>query len=334
MKNLKPLLLATLTFIFSISAGLAAQAAPLVIQLGYEENNTGMPLDKGVEKWAELVAEKSKGQIKMEIFPSAQLGSKNDLIDQMLAGAAIITLADGAFFADRGVPDFGIVFGPYIFDTWQENWNLVKSPWYKEQSDKLAKKGLTILAANWIYGDRHLLTKKPVNTVADLKGLKIRVPANTIQVAGIAVLDAAPTPMPLGEVYTALQQGTIDGLEQTLPNFVAGKYFEVAKYAALDSHVKNSTVWLTGTEFFSSLTPEQQAILISAGEEAGLHCNELYAEAEKKAIEELKAAGVTIIEVDREAFKKKAEPFYSLPQFTKIWTPGLYEAVKEAKKQQ
>lgn len=306
--------------------------APLIIQLGYEENNSGTPIDLGCEKWAQLVEEKSGGSMKIEIFPSSQLGSKNDLIDQMLAGSAVITLADGAFFADRGVPDFGIVFAPYLFDSWDQCWNLIESDWYKQQSDKLAEKGLKILTSNWKYGDRHILTKKPVKTVADLKNMKIRVPNNTIQVKGFEVLGATPTPMALGEVYTALQQGTIDGMEQTLPNIVSGKYYEVAKYIALDSHVKNFTVWLTGTIFFDSLTPEQQEILISCGNEAGLYCTREYEEAEKNAIEELKAAGVELREVDKEEFKNAAQSFYTLPEFTSIWSPNLYETVKNAMK--
>ncbi|MDR1827054.1 MAG: TRAP transporter substrate-binding protein DctP, partial [Methylobacteriaceae bacterium] len=202
--------------------------------------------------------------------------------------------------------------------------------WYKEQSDKLAEKGLKIITANWIYGDRHILTKKLVKTPEDVKGLKIRVPANTIQVKGFEVLDAAPTPMALGEVYTALQQGTIDGMEHTIPNLLAGKYYEVIKYVALDSHIKNTTVWLTGTEFFNSLTPEQQKLLVDTGNEAGIYDTKLYFEAEKAAREELEKLGVTFTEVDREEFKKKAAKFYELPEFTKIWSPNLYDTVKKA----
>lgn len=117
-----------------------------------------------------------------------------------------MTLADGAFYADRGVKDFGIVFGPFLFDNWDQCWKLTKSDWYAQESKKLEDNGLKIIASNWVYGDRHLLTKKPVNSLADLKGMKIRVPNNEIQVKGFEVLGAVPTPMPLGDVYTALQQ--------------------------------------------------------------------------------------------------------------------------------
>lgn len=299
----------------------------VVIQIGYA-NNPGEPIDLAINEWKKLIEEKSNGSMKVEIFPSSQLGSKNDLIDQMLAGDSVITLADGAFYADRGVPDFGIVFGPYLFDSWEDCWKLTESSWYKEQSDKLEEKGLKLLTSNWIYGARHTLTTKPVRTVEDLKGMKIRVPNNTIQIKGFEVLGATPTPMALGEVYTSLQQGTIDGLENPLPVLYNGKFYEVAKYLTLDGHVKNFTTWITGTEFFNSLTSEQQQILIETGNEAGLYNNELQEKVTQETLDKLKAEGVEIIEVDTSEFKEASKTFYSLPEFTSTWSEGLYDTVK------
>lgn len=304
---------------------------PVVIQIAYE-NNPGEPIDLACKEWKRLLEEKSNGTIKVELFPSSQLGSKNDLIDQMLAGAPIITLADGAFYADRGVPDFGITFGPYLFENWDECWKLIESDWWKEQCAKLEEKGLKLLTANWIYGDRHLLTVKPVRKLADLKGMKIRVPNNTIQIKGFEVLGAKPTPMPLGEVYTALQQGVIDGLENPLPVLYKGKFHEVAKYLTLTGHVKNFTTWITGTKFFNSLSPEQQKLLIETGNEAGLYNNSIQQQVEKETLEKLKAEGVQVIEVDLSEFREAAKAFYSLPELTSKWTPGLYDKVKASMK--
>jgi tripartite ATP-independent transporter DctP family solute receptor len=250
----------------------------------------------------------------------------------MLVGANVITLADGAFYADRGVPDFGITFGPYLFDSWDQCWKLVDSNWWKEQSAKLEAKGLKLLTANWIYGERHLLTKKPVKKLSDLKGLKIRVPNNTIQIKGFEVLGATPTPMPLGEVYTALQQGVIDGLENPLPVLYNGKFHEVAKYLALTGHIKNFTTWICGVTLFNSLTPEQQKLLVETGNEAGVFNNSIQEKVSKETLEKLKAEGVQVTEVNVAEFKEAAKAFYSLPEFTSKWSPGLYEAVKAAMK--
>lgn len=334
MKKVIALSLGILTFL-SVLTGCGSpstsQGEAIVIKIGYE-NHPGEPLDRALNEWKRLVEEKSDGTMEIQLFPSSQLGSKNDLIDQMLAGDAVITLADGAFYADRGVVDFGIVFGPYLFDSWDQAWNLTKSEWYKEQAAQLEEKGLKILTSNWMYGDRHTLTTKPVRTVRDLKGMKIRVPNNTIQIKGFEVLGATPTPMPLGDVYTALQQGTIDGLENPLPVLYNGKFHEVAKYLTLDAHVRNFTTWVTGTDFFNSLTLEQQQILMESGDEAGLYNNQLQEEVNQETLEKFKAEGVEIIEVDLSKFQAAAKPFYSLPEFITVWSTGLYDTVKAAMK--
>ena len=313
--------------------GAANKDGKITIQVGYE-NNPGEPIDKALNKWKELLQEKSGGKMELVLYPSSQLGSKNDLIDQMLAGQPVVTLADGAFYADRGVKDFGIVFGPFLFRDWDECWKLTKSSWYADQSKALEAKGLKLLSSNWVYGDRHTLTKRSVNTVDDLKGMKIRVPNNTIQVKGFEVLGAVPTPMALGDTYTALQQGTIDGVENPLPVLYNGKFQEVAKYLILDGHVKNFTTWVCGAEFFHSLTKEQQDLLVSTGEEAGIYNNELQKESEKEVLEKFRAEGVTIVEPSEDVlngFREKSKAFYTLLEF-KDWTPGLYETVQNAMK--
>ena len=308
----------------------AAKDGKVVIQVGYE-NNPGEPFDKGVNKWKELLEQKSNGTMVIETYPSSQLGSKNDLIDQMIAGQPVVTLADGAFYADRGVKDFGIVFGPFLFDNWDQCWNLVKSQWYADKSKDLEGKGLKILGSNWVYGARHTLTTKPVNSVEDLKGMKIRVPNNAIQVKGFEVLGAVPTPMPLGDTYTALQQGTIDGVENPLPVLYNGKFQEVAKYLILDGHVKNFTTLVCGTQFFNTLTPEQQKLLIETCEEAGLYNNEQQAASEKEVLEKFRNEGVTVVEPSNtvlQGFHDAAKKFYDLPDFG--WSKGLYDTVKSA----
>ena len=308
----------------------AAKDGKVVIQVGYE-NNPGEPFDKGVNKWKELLEQKSNGTMVIETYPSSQLGSKNDLIDQMIAGQPVVTLADGAFYADRGVKDFGIVFGPFLFDNWDQCWKLVKSQWYADKSKELEGKGLKILGSNWVYGARHTLTTKPVNSVEDLKGMKIRVPNNAIQVKGFEVLGAVPTPMPLGDTYTALQQGTIDGVENPLPVLYNGKFQEVAKYLILDGHVKNFTTLVCGTQFFNTLTPEQQKLLIETCEEAGLYNNEQQAASEKEVLEKFRSEGVTVVEPSDtvlQGFHDAAKKFYDLPYF--VCSKGLYETLNSA----
>lgn len=303
----------------------------VVIQIAYG-NQPGEPIDLAANEWARLVEERSGGTMKVEVFPSAQLGSKSDVIDQMLAGDNVITIADGGFLADRGAKDLGILFAPYVFDSWDDVWRLTESDWYKEQLGIVEGTGLKVLTSNWMYGDRHTLTTKKVETVSDLEGLKIRVPNSIIQIKGMEVLGATPTPMAFGEIYTGLQQGVVDGVENPLGVLYNGKFHEVAKYLILDAHIKNFSMWVGGMDMFNSLTPEQQELLMTCGDEAGMFNNSIVEEANQKALDDLVAEGVEIIEIDKQEFIDASQAFYELEEITKDWTPGLLETVKDAMK--
>lgn len=326
MKKLFAAILLTALLVGSASAG------DVVLQLGFE-NSMSEPIGQALTRWQELLAARNTG-LTMEIFPDSQLGNKTDLIDQMLLGEGVMTLADGAFFADYGVPDMGIVFGPFLFASWNECWKLIQSDWWKEQCDKLNSMGLKIVTANWAYGERHTLTTKPVKTVEDLKGLQIRVPTNQIQTKGFEVLGATPVGMSLGDVYTALQQGTIDGGENPLSTLYGRKHHEVAKYLILDGHVLNFTNWICSSMWFDSLTEEQQKALVETGHEAGVYNNELQAQANDYYRGLMEKEGVTVVVPDEEVlkgFREKAQDFYKLGSLFK-WSDGLYERVKDAMK--
>lgn len=317
--------------ILLLASAVAAADGP-VLQLGLE-NSLSEPIGQGVLKWKELLAARNTG-LTMEVFPDSQLGNKTDIIDQMLLGEPVMTLADGAFFADYGVPDMGIVFGPFLFDNWEQCWKLIQSDWWKGQTAKLEEKGLHIVAANWVYGARHTLTTKPVKAVDDLKGLQIRVPTNQIQTKGFEVLGATPVGMSLGDVYTALQQGTIDGGENPLSTLYGRKHHEVAKYLIMDGHVLNFTNWICSETWFEGLTPEQQKALVETGHEAGVFNNELQSKAEEHYMGLMKEEGVTVVIPSEEVlagFRQKALDFYKQGAAFG-WSDGLYERVRDAMK--
>ena len=309
----------------------AASGDVVTINIGFE-NTTEEPIGQAVEKWAELLKEESNGTMELKVFANSALGNKSKLIDQMVMGENVITIADGAFYADYGVPDLGILYGPFFFDNWDEVWKLIDSDWYKEQCGKLEEKGLKIIASNWIYGERHTLTNVPVNTVDDLKGLKIRVPSNEIQSKGFDVLGATSTGMALGDVYQALQTKTIDGAENPLATLYGRKLHEVAKYLILDGHVKNFTTWVVSADWFNSLPEEQQTWLLETAEEAGEYNNEVQQAADAEYLQKMKDEGVTVVEPSEEVlagFKEKAQPFYEMgADFG--WSDGLYDTVKKA----
>lgn len=309
----------------------AASTEKVTLQLGFE-NSMSEPIGMAAQKWADLVEEKSEGTMEIVLYPDSQLGDKSELIDSMLIGENVATLADGAFYADYGVPDFGIVFGPFLFDNWDQCWTLIESDWYKDQCTQLEGKGLKLLASNWAYGARHTLTVNPVNTVDDLSGMKIRVPTNEIQSLGFDVLGASSTGMSLGDVYQALQTKTIDGAENPLSTLYGRKLHEVAKNLILDGHVLNFTTWVCSNDWFNGLTEEQQTLLLETGKEAGVYNNDVQAASESEYLQKMKDEGVTVVEPTEEVlngFREKAKAFYDKGD-TFGWSDGLYDTVRAA----
>ncbi|WMC92124.1 C4-dicarboxylate TRAP transporter substrate-binding protein [Kineothrix sp. MB12-C1] len=309
------------------AADMAAEVE-VVIQFGHD-NNEGDPVQEAAKYWAERLSEVSGGTMKLEVFPSGQLGSKSDLIDQILAGDSVVCIGNGPFLADRGAPDLGIMQAPYLFETWEELDTLVASDWWAEQMTQLEGAGLKVIAGNWRYGVRHTITTKPVTSPEDIKGMKIRTQGSTVHVKGFEVLGAAPTPMPLTEVYTSLSQGTIDGLENPLSVIYSGKFQEVAKNLMLDGHIRDLSQIVISNDFFNSLTEEQQGWLLQTAQEAGERQNELAAIADEESLQKLKDEGVTVTEVDFGAFRTAAEPFYEDTTLTGAWSDGLVDRVKE-----
>ena len=297
-------------------------AADYSIKLAYE-NNPGEPFDLAMREWARLFGEKTKGKGEMKVFPSSMLGSKKDLMEQMKLGSGIITLADGGFFADY-VPDFGIMIGPYLGKDYEDVLKLTKTPWFADLSTQLEGKGFKILTS-WLYGTRHMVSKKPVNTPADLKRLKIRVPNNRIQINSLKTMGAMPTPMPLGEVYPALTTGVIDGAENPIPVLYGQKHHEPAKYLVLSGHLDMITQCFIGAAYFKKLPADIQKALIESGDEAGVFMMKTTLAAEKDVIEKMKKEGVTVMEVDKAAFREAAKDTYKhFPE----WSPGLYDKVQ------
>ena len=145
----------------------------------------------------------------------------------------------------------------------------------QEQEALLAENGIHILTANWAYGERNIMTTKPVRSIEDMQGLIIRTPTTPSYMKAFEYMGAAPTALALGDVYTATQQGTVEGMENPLATLYGQAYYEVAKYITLTKHVLMPTQWICNEDFFQSLTPEQQQWLCETGDEAGVYNNQL-----------------------------------------------------------
>ncbi len=309
-----------------------AKADPIVISIAHE-SNPGESITIGVDKWAELVNERSNGEIEIKVYPSSQLGSKADVIENILMGEPIIQETDGSFLCEYGAPELAILSMPYVFDTWDQAWQVIGTDWFAEQQKLLEAKGLHIVCANWALGERELVTTKPVYKVSDLKGLKIRVPNNKLSVTEFECFGATPTPMALAEVYAAVQQGVVDGQENPISYLYNAGYYEVCDYLTLSGHSKMPIQYVCGLDLWNSLTPDQQKILVEAGEEAGKLNNDLCFGSEADYAQKFRDAGTTVIELDDAAlqgFKDAIVPLYSNQDIIGTWSnQNLYQELRD-----
>lgn len=300
----------------------------IVIKVGYE-NNPGEPVDKAAQEWVRLAKEKSGGKVELQLFPSSQLGSKKDLIEQMMTGSNVITIGDASFLMDY-VPDIGIISGPYLADNYDQLFKLTKTDWFKGLEKQLEGKGLHIVSTNWIYGTRHIVSKKPIATPADMQGQKIRVPNNKLFIETIKAMGGIPTPMAWGDTYTALTQGTVEGAENPVPVLFGSKMYESAKNLSLTGHIDLISQWIGGQKFWETLPADVQKAVTDSAEEAGLFMNKQIEAADKDAIAQMKAAGVNVVESDKAAFREAVKGVYQkFPE----WSPGLYDKVQGLLKQ-
>jgi tripartite ATP-independent transporter DctP family solute receptor len=304
----------------------------VVINVGYE-NAESEPAAKAAKRWKRLVAEKSNGTIDLELFPNSTLGKKNDLIDQMLLGENIITVADGAFLADYGVKDFGFFYAPYAFNDWDQLWKVLDSDWYSDLKDQLATAGgIRVVSSNWIYGARDILSTKKVVLPSDLKGLKLRVSSNDLSIKSFESLGATPVGMDMSDVYQAMSGKTIDAVENPITSLYNRSFQEVGKYLVKDEHILATSMWICGDSFYQTLSDDQKKWLNEAADEAGLYNNALYDQATADAEQGMKDAGVTITELtddQKQQWIDAAQPFFQKASSELGWSEGLYDKVHE-----
>ncbi len=268
------------------------------------------PLYKGLETFRDSVNKRTNGAIEVKLFPNSQLGSDEDVLEQARAGAPVAVVVDGGRLANF-VKEFGVLGAPYLASGYDGMRKVVTSPLFDEWVVKLRKaSGHEVLSFNWWQGERHLWTAKPVRTPADLKGNRMRTIGSPVWLGTINAMGATATPMPYAEVYSALEQKVIDSVEVQLPAGQGSKLFEVTKVVTKTGHINLITGLVTSAKWFASLPPDQQKILreeaLKAGDVASYGTRDKLAEIEKS----LKAAGMTIDEIDVTPFRNATAGVY------------------------
>ena len=272
-------------------------------------NNPKHPYTIGCNKFAELVKKGTDGHVTIEIYDSGTLGNENDIIEQVQMGSIQFGLVASAPFANT-IPEMYVFDLPFLFANRPAAYKVLDGDIGKNILAKLDSQNMIGLGW-WENGFRHVSNSKhKVVVPADLKGLKIRTMENKIHMASFNAMGAIATPMAWSEVFTALQQGTMDGLENSPVIYATNAFYEVQKYLSLTGHFYSPSVFFCNKETFKSLPEKYQKVILSAEKEARDFERKTHEDLDNSSIKVLKDHGMEITEVDKAVWRKSCESVY------------------------
>ena len=316
------LIILVLVFTF----GCTTESNVTTIKLGHGLDPTH-PVHKAMEFMAEKVKEKSNGQLQVAIYPSQQLGTERQCVELLQIGSLGMTKISASVMENFS-PLFTVFSLPYVFKDEQHGFDVLDSEIGRRiltSSEKYMLRGLCYYDA----GSRSFYTiKTPVNSPKDLNGLKIRTQESQTSVKLVNSLGGSATPIAWGELYTALQQGVVDGAENNPPSFYLSKHYEVCKYYSLDEHTAVPDVLVISTKIWNSLTSDEQKWLQEAVDESTVYQRKIWKEASQHALEEVQKAGVEVIRPDKQPFIEKIQSLYEEYKNK----PEIYNLLQEIKR--
>ena len=283
--------------------------------------DTNHPVHNAMVYMGERLAEKSNGKLKVLIYPSGQLGAERECLELLQIGSLDITKVSAAVL-ENFIEDYKVLSMPYIFRDREHAFEVFDGPIGENmllKGEKFRLRGLTFYDA----GSRNFYSKdRPINTPDDLVGLKIRVQKSNMAVSMVNELGGSPTPISWGELYTALQQGVVDGAENNLPSFYTSKHYEVCKYYSMNEHTAVPDVLLVGTGSWKRFTEQEQQWIKEAALESSVYQRRLWAQSEKESLEAIRKAGVEVIYPDKQLFEQKtlsmSELFSEQPELLQL----------------
>jgi tripartite ATP-independent transporter DctP family solute receptor len=278
-----------------------------VLKLGHGLN-TQHPVHKTMEYLAQRAWELSEGKLKIEIFPSEQLGNEKECIEALQLGYLAMTKTSTGPM-EAFVPRIRIFGIPYLFRDDAHFWQVAQSPIGKEllvAGQDMGLRGLCYYDA----GFRSFYAKKAINSPADLKGLKIRVMNSVMAMDMVKTMGGSPTPISWGELYTSLDQGVVDAAENNPPSFDTSRHFEICKNYTLDEHVYLPDMLVISARIWEGLSEDQQAILQQAIDESVEKGHEYWAAAVQASMKVVEDAGVKVIRPDKKPFQDAVRPMW------------------------
>ncbi|WP_386083098.1 C4-dicarboxylate TRAP transporter substrate-binding protein [Vreelandella sp. F11] len=268
------------------------------------------PIAQAMESAKEAIAERSEGELTIQIFPNSQLGSDEDVIEQIRSGANIAILVDAGRLSEYQ-PELGILSAPYLVEDYHDYDQITSSPLYLDWVESMAEtSGLRLLNYNWFQGSRQMLTQNEVKTPDDLSGVRIRTINSPVWVKTVEAMGATPTPLPWSEVYSALQLGSIDGAEAQLTAAEGQNLHEVITHVALTNHIHLMTGIATSEQWYQALPDELRTILDEELLKAGGEASEATAAAQASVRMRMVQEGVTFSQVDMDVFRDRMSSVY------------------------
>ncbi|AEN74177.1 TRAP dicarboxylate transporter, DctP subunit [Rhodothermus marinus SG0.5JP17-172] len=257
----------------------------------------------------ERLEEKSGGTIRVVVYPSQQLGSERELLELLQIGSLAMAKVSAAVL-EGFVPEYQVFSLPYLFRDDTHRFKVLEGPIGQElllAGERVLLRGLCYYDA----GSRSFYTvTRPIYTPDDLRGLKIRTLESPTQIQMVNLMGASATPIPWGEVFTALQQGIVDGAENNPPSFYLSHHYEVARFYTLDEHTSIPDVLLISLHVWNRLTPQQRQWVQEAAMESAQYQKQLWKESTEEALRAVQEAGVEIIYPDKQPFVEKVQPIY------------------------
>lgn len=284
------------------------------------------PLAAYTQQWMDEVTQKTKGAVNFEFHPNGELGTINDVCEQISRGASIIAYAGPDAFSSSA-PDLAILNSQYCLTSADQIDAINQSDWFKEQAEKLAQDGNTrILSWNFFTGYRHILSETPIETPDDLNGVQIRVADSPAAIAFVKALGCSPVVTNWNEVYSSLSTNIVTACEAPLATLYSSSLQEVAQHCTLTNHLVSTGMMVIPEDIFTSMPKEYQDILTDAVYQAGVDFTQDSLSSELEYRKKMEEAGVTFIEPDVNAFAEKASSMYSSGELP--FSDGLYEEIQ------
>ncbi len=299
-----------------VLAGCSDKEDRLIVKMGHSLD-ISHPVHKAMVFMGDKMETYSDGKITLDIFPNEQLGSEREMIELTQLGIIDITKTSTSPL-ESFIPEMGVFSIPYVFEDSEHFWKVLSGP----VGQRIKHSGENVKLFGLCYydsGSRSFYTsEKKVESPEDLQGLKIRVQKSNTSIEMVKHLGGSPTPISYGELYTALQQGVVDGAENNPPSFETSRHYEICKYYTLDEHTMVPDIVIINMDFWKALSDEQREIIQKAADESALYQRQLWKEKTEESLDIVKKAGVEIIYPDKRPFMEAVGPMHDSYKGTEI----------------